>query len=214
MSTSRSKMLRRVSTDAISPSEAPPPPEYEGSLRRPSTLTMRAIVEDEDQGGGDQIDGFTPRVKMEEPPPPSRQLVGASPTNDEYAPLPSSEGSRAVDDQAHRCVAKLKCATSGLLTVALVDQASGTSIHAIGSTADLELAVSGGAELLALKMDLLERVNLAGSLEDIVVITGVRLYIIHPLDRQRFLYVIVDREIGNLALARRFVSSAAAELLA
>ncbi|MBL4683389.1 MAG: hypothetical protein JKY37_02275 [Nannocystaceae bacterium] len=96
----------------------------------------------------------------------------------------------------------------------MVDQTRGTSTYKVGSTIDIEVASSGGAELLVLKKDLLGRLGLGGSLEEILTVTDGWFSILHPVDGQRFLYVIVDRKIGNLAMARRFVSAASAELLA
>ncbi len=118
------------------------------------------------------------------------------------------------DDDAHRCITKLENTVPGILGAALVDQTRGLSIRAVGSTVDMQLAATGGAELLALQMGLLAKLGLEGSLEDILTVTDLWFWVIRPLDSQRFLYVIVDRVTGNLALARRLVSSAAAELLA
>ncbi|MBV1860647.1 MAG: hypothetical protein KUG77_19695 [Nannocystaceae bacterium] len=146
------------------------------------------------------------RVHRADPPPDPNPPGGKKTAS--AVPDPSA----TLTDQVQRCIAKLEDEVSGLLGAAVVDQARGTSMYRIGSTLDIEVASSGGAELLVLKKDLLERLNLGGSLEEILTITNGWFCILHPVDRQRFLYVIVDRKIGNLAMARRFVSSASAEL--
>lgn len=136
---------------------------------------------------------------------------GGGKPDDLAAALHFSEQTDEEVGGIRECLARLE-SLAGFLGAALVDPERGASVRALGSTVDMQLAVSGNAELLSLKMQLLERLDLGGTLEDILITIESWFCIIRPLDGRRFLYVVVDRDAGNLALARRSVSAAAADL--
>lgn len=157
----------------------------------------------------EQVDALIRKRERPTAPPCSTERAGER--NDLAESLQFSEQTDAEVGLIRECLARLEGLT-GFLGAALVDPDRGASVRALGSTVDMQLAVSGNAELLSLKMELLERLELGGTLEDILITIESWFCIIRPLAGRRFLYVIVDRDAGNLALARRSVSSAAAEL--
>lgn len=124
------------------------------------------------------------------------------------------DGSPADLAAARKCLAAIEGGIKGFLGAALVNQEKGTTVRALGSTVDMKIAVSGNAELLHMKMRLLEQLELSGTLEDILISLDQWLCIIRPLGEALFLYVMLDRDKGNLAMARRVVSTAASEFTA
>lgn len=126
--------------------------------------------------------------------------------------IPSFEEDTPQDlAAARKCLATVETGVEGFLGAALVNQHKGTTVRALGSRVDMKIAVSGNTELLQMKMRLLEQLDLDGTLEDILISLEQWFCIIRPLGDTLFLYVILDRAKGNLAMARRFVSIAAAE---
>ncbi|MBV1862423.1 MAG: hypothetical protein KUG77_28640 [Nannocystaceae bacterium] len=114
----------------------------------------------------------------------------------------------ASQEAAAKCLASLEVNITGFLGAALVSRGNDTTMRASKNALDMTQAASGTAELLQAKMSLLEKLDLGGTLQDIVVTLDHWFCIIRPLDEDRFLYMIVDRSQGNLSLARRAVLSA------
>ncbi len=117
----------------------------------------------------------------------------------------------AVADAATlACLAGLERDLTGLVGAAMVSRSTGVTVRAPLSSARMDAAAAGNIELLRTKMRLLEQLDLGGSLEDILITLEHWFCVIRPLDDDRFLYVIVDRAQGNLAMARRVVLAAVA----
>jgi len=95
----------------------------------------------------------------------------------------------------------------GALGVALVDYESGMSLGSLGGgrDLDLEIASAGNTEVVRAKVRTLAALKIDDSIEDILITLGKQYHVIRLLNRggsQLFLYLALDRERANLALAR------------
>jgi hypothetical protein len=95
----------------------------------------------------------------------------------------------------------------GALGVALVDYESGMSLGSLGGgrSLDLEVASAGNTEVVRAKVRALAALKIDDSIEDILITLNKQYHLIRVLDRggsQLFLYLALDRERANLALAR------------
>lgn len=158
------------------------------------------------------IGGLTSRPGLARRHRTNSSLPAMAPASESITP--SLEDGSADLVAARKCLAAIEGGIKGFLGAALVNQENGTTLRALGSTVDMKTAVSGNAELLHMKMQLLEQLGLSGTLEDILISLDQSFCIIRPLGDALFLYVMLDRDLGNLAMARRVVSTAASEFTA
>jgi hypothetical protein len=93
----------------------------------------------------------------------------------------------------------------GLVGVALVDYTTGGCLgRAGGGGLDLAAAAAGNARVLRAKLDAIGDLRLPDAIEDILITLSTQYHLIRvlPGDRPLFLYVVLDRAAGNLAMAR------------
>ncbi|MCC7634274.1 hypothetical protein [Stenotrophomonas rhizophila] len=102
----------------------------------------------------------------------------------------------------------------GAQAVALVDCESGMLLGEAGSGMDMEVAAAGNTEVIRAKMKTAASLNLNDTIEDILISLGKAYHILRPVSRKKglFLYLVLDRNKSNLALARRKVQDVEAEL--
>ena len=93
----------------------------------------------------------------------------------------------------------------GALCAAVVDSGSGMLLGSIGSGVDLELAAAGNTEVVRAKP--MKSLNLNDRIDDILITLGKQYHVIRPLQQHDglFIYLVLDKEKSNLALARRKV---------
>ena len=97
----------------------------------------------------------------------------------------------------------------GALGACLVDWESGFSLGNLGGGKylDLDLAAAGNTEVIRAKMRTMESLQLNDSIEDILITLTKQYHLIRLLKNARseqglFLYLVLDRQRSNLALAR------------
>jgi hypothetical protein len=98
----------------------------------------------------------------------------------------------------------------GALGVALVDFDSGMSLGSMGGgrylDLDLDVAAAGNTEVVRAKIRAMATLDLGDEIEDILTTLGRQYHLIRLLSNEGskslFLYLVLDRNRANLALAR------------
>ncbi|GAB2600219.1 hypothetical protein GCM10027168_36690 [Streptomyces capparidis] len=97
-------------------------------------------------------------------------------------------------------------ALDGAIGAALVDCESGMSLGTLGGGGlDLELAAAGNTEVVRAKARTLAGLGIDDAVEDILITLTRQYHLIRPLRQSQgslFLYLALDRQRANLALAR------------
>jgi hypothetical protein len=99
-------------------------------------------------------------------------------------------------------------AIDGAIGAAIVDYGSGMALGVMGNTKalDLQIAAAGNTEVVRAKMRTMEQLSLNDTIEDILITLSRQYHVIRPISRRGgqglFMYVALDRDRANLALAR------------
>jgi hypothetical protein len=107
----------------------------------------------------------------------------------------------------------------GALGASLVDWESGMSLGAVGGGKylDLDVAAAGNTEVIRAKMRTMESLRLDDTIEDILITLAKQYHLIRLLksarsDQGLFLYLVLDRQKANLALARHSLKRIEADI--
>ena len=97
----------------------------------------------------------------------------------------------------------------GALGASIVDWESGMALGSVGGGTylDLDVAAAGNTEVIRAKMRTMESLRLDDTIEDILITLAKQYHLIRLLKSSRseqglFLYLVLDRQKANLALAR------------
>lgn len=91
----------------------------------------------------------------------------------------------------------------GALATALVDYGSGRALGMLGSGINLEAAALGNTAVVQAKMRTMELMGIAGSIEDILITLETQYHILYIVPTHTlFMYLVLDKDQANLALAR------------
>jgi hypothetical protein len=109
---------------------------------------------------------------------------------------------------------------SGAVGAALVDYDSGMSLGSIGGGdwLNLEVAAAGNTEIVRAKQRVISALKLNDEIEDILITLHRQYHLIRLLTPTKrgnsllFLYLVLDRERANLALARHNLKAIEADL--
>ncbi len=100
---------------------------------------------------------------------------------------------------------------TGALGAMIVDSESGMVLATAGGTAslDLEIAAAGNSEILKALRKTMTALRLSDTIEDVLVTLGRAYHLLRPVQHAPgiFFYIVIDRSIGNLAMARRKLQS-------
>ncbi|GAA1069771.1 MULTISPECIES: hypothetical protein [Kitasatospora] len=106
----------------------------------------------------------------------------------------------------------------GAIGVALVDYNSGMALGTIGGGPELDLnvAAAGNTDVVRAKVRAIEMLNLKEAIEDILITLSTQYHLIRPLTSRSgkglFLYLAIDKQRSNLAMARHQLKRIEAEL--
>ncbi|MEV6210571.1 hypothetical protein [Kitasatospora sp. NPDC051914] len=106
----------------------------------------------------------------------------------------------------------------GAIGVALVDYNSGMALGTIGGGPELDLnvAAAGNTDVVRAKVRAIEMLNLKEAIEDILISLSSQYHLIRPLTSRSgkglFLYLALDKQRANLAMARHQLKRIEADL--
>ncbi|MGW0468404.1 hypothetical protein ACWDX6_24550 [Streptomyces sp. NPDC003027] len=113
---------------------------------------------------------------------------------------------------------KEAAAIDGAIGAALVDYTSGMALGTIGGGKglDLNVAAAGNTDVVRAKVRAMEMLGLDDEIEDILITLGGQYHLIRLLKGRGaaglFLYLALDKERANLAMARHRLKGIEAEL--
>ncbi len=94
----------------------------------------------------------------------------------------------------------------GAVGTCLVDSNSGMMLGAAGggNSFNLEVASAGNTEVVRAKRKTMRSLDLKDEIEDILITLGKQYHLIRPLGSNdaMFIYIVIDKQRGNLAMAR------------
>ena len=92
----------------------------------------------------------------------------------------------------------------GAMGVALVDSSSGMVMGKGGGGVNLDAAAAGNTEVVRAKLKTMKALGLEDNIEDMLITLGRQFHIIRPLSKKPgiFIYMVLDKEKANLAMAR------------
>ena len=101
----------------------------------------------------------------------------------------------------------------GAMAIALVDYTSGMMLGSAGGGINLELAAAGNSEVVKAKLRTMDSLAIKGGIEDILITLDDQYHIIYLVPSQKlFMYLVLNKERSNLAMARYKLRSLMAEM--
>jgi hypothetical protein len=105
----------------------------------------------------------------------------------------------------------------GVIGACIVDSNSGMMLGSAGGgpSLNLELASAGNTEVVRAKRKTMKALALSDQIEDILITLGRQYHLLRPLSTNDalFIYLALDRNKANLALARHALSLAEKDLV-
>jgi hypothetical protein len=106
----------------------------------------------------------------------------------------------------------------GSLGAAVVDYTSGMALGSLGGGKDLDLnvAAAGNTDVIRAKVRTMEHLGLQSQIEDILITLGTQYHLIRLVTGRNgnglFLYLVLDKDRSNLAMARHVLKRVEAQL--
>ena len=98
----------------------------------------------------------------------------------------------------------------GAVGVALADYSSGMALGMMGGNGlNLEVAAAGNTDVVRSKLRVMKELGLKDSIDDILITLGSQYHLIRLLPKAQnlFVYIALDRNKANLAMARHKLAS-------
>jgi hypothetical protein len=140
------------------------------------------------------------------------------------AGMPSSRSMSGLEPEAQKedRVANIKESLAkimqldGALGTCVVDSNSGMMLGSDGGAGpvNLEVAAAGNTEVVRAKRKTMKALNLKDSIEDILITLHGQYHLIRPLSSNDalFVYLVLDKQRGNLAMSRHQLANIEKEL--
>jgi hypothetical protein len=96
----------------------------------------------------------------------------------------------------------------GAVGAAIVDYENGMTLGTVGGrTLDMELAGAGNTEMVRSKKNIIHDLGLDEEIQDILVSLDTQYHLVRMCEHHEdvFIYLVIDREQGNLGLSRRSI---------
>jgi hypothetical protein len=104
----------------------------------------------------------------------------------------------------------------GAVGACVVDSNSGMMLGAEGGAGmiNLEIAAAGNTEVVRAKRKTMRNLNIKDNIEDILITLHNQYHLIRPLSQNDalFIYLVLDKQKGNLALSRLQLASVEKEM--
>jgi predicted regulator of Ras-like GTPase activity (Roadblock/LC7/MglB family) len=98
----------------------------------------------------------------------------------------------------------------GCVGCCIVDSTSGMMLGAAGGgPVNLELAAAGNTEVVRSKRKTMKALNMNDQIEDMLITLGRQYHLLRPLSSNDalFIYLVLDKQRANLAMARHQLSA-------
>lgn len=153
-------------------------------------------------------------------PAPKPEATPAPVATEVQAPLEAPQTSPATPErEAYNMSSINETLNAALSTIdgataaALVEYNSGMMLGSAGGGVNLELAAAGNTDVVKAKMRTMQSLGISGSIEDILITLDSQYHIIYLVPGQTlFLYLVLQKDRANLALARYKLKALGAEL--
>jgi predicted regulator of Ras-like GTPase activity (Roadblock/LC7/MglB family) len=98
----------------------------------------------------------------------------------------------------------------GAIGAAIVDSNSGMVLGKLGTGLNLDVAAAGNTEVVRAKMKTMKALGLRDAIEDILITLGTQYHVLRPIADKAglFIYIALDKNKSNLAMARHKVVEA------
>lgn len=150
--------------------------------------------------------------------PPARNRTGTTRSRTTARTTTNRRKERAPAMANTETALKEATTIEGAIGAALVDYTSGMALGTIGGGKDLDLTVAaaGNTDVVRAKVRTMEHLGLKDEIEDILITLGSQYHLIRLMKGRSanglFLYLALDKERANLAMARHQLKKIEAEL--